>query len=59
MSVSDCAGGSKGDVEHEADVADFVAGEVLEYGDQVKELVVVRVGEPTADRHCVLGVEDV
>lgn len=52
-------GGLQGDVEHEADVAHLRAGQVLQDGDQVQQLVVVRVGEPAADGDGVLRVEDV
>ena len=47
------------DIQDEADVLHDRAGQVLEDGDEVEELVVVRVGEPTADGDGVLRVENV
>lgn len=47
------------DIQDEADVLHDRTGQVLEDGDEVEELVVVRVGEPTADGDGVLGVENV
>lgn len=46
-------------VEHQTDVAHLVTGEIFENGYQVEQFVVVRVGEPTADRDGVLRVENV
>lgn len=46
-------------VQHKTDVADLWSREILEYGDEIEKLVVMRVGEPAADRDCVLRVEDV
>lgn len=50
---------SKSDVEDKANVPDTVRRQILEDGDEVQQLVVVRVREPAAYRQRVLGVEDV
>jgi hypothetical protein len=47
------------DIENQADVPDGGTSQVLENRDQIEQLVVVGVREPTADRHRVLGVENV
>ena len=47
------------DIKDKADVLHVAASKVLEDGDEVEELVVMRVGEPTADGDGVLGVENV
>lgn len=57
MTKGTCA--SKSDIENEADVLDIGAGKILEYRDQVQQLVVVCVREPAADGDGVLRVEDV
>ena len=46
-------------VQHQTDVADLLASEVLEYRYQVEEFVVVCVREPAADGDGVLRMEDV
>lgn len=50
---------SKSDIEDKANVPDTVRRQVLEDGNEVQQLVVVRVREPAAYRQRVLGVEDV
>ena len=50
---------SESDIEDQADVADIRAGQVFENGDEIEQLVVVGVREPTADGNRVLRVEDV
>lgn len=50
-------GPSKSDVEDKANVPDIVRRQVLEDGDEIQQLVVVRVREPAAYRQRVLGVE--
>lgn len=47
------------DIEDQADVPDSGTSQVLENRDQIKQFVVVCVREPTANRHGVLGVENV
>lgn len=47
------------DIENQADVPDSGASQVLENRDQIEQFVIVRIREPTADRHRVLGVENV
>ena len=46
-------------IKHQTHIPDLAGGQVLEHGDEVEELVVVGVGEPAADGHGVLRVEDV
>lgn len=46
-------------VQHQTDVADLLASEVLEHWYQVEEFVVVCVREPAADGNGVLRMEDV
>jgi hypothetical protein len=50
---------SEADIEHETHVANLGAGEVLEDGYQVEQLIVVSIREPAADWDGVLGMEDV
>lgn len=52
-------GVSKSDIEHQADVGHVRAGQVLEDGDEIEQLVVVGIREPTADGDGMLRVEDV
>ena len=47
------------DVQHQTHVSDGSVCQILEYRDQVGKLVVVCIGEPRADGHSVLRVEDV
>lgn len=50
---------SEADIEHETNVADLRASEVLQDGYQVEKFVVVGIREPAADWDGVLRVEDV
>lgn len=50
---------SESDIEDQADVLHVGACQVFENWDEVKQLVVVGVREPTADGYGVLRVEDV
>lgn len=45
------------DVKHKADILNIRMGQILENGDEVQQLVVVRIREPTADGNGVLGME--
>lgn len=46
-------------VQHQADIADLLACQILQHGNQVQQLVVVRIAEPTGNRHGVLRMKDV
>ena len=46
-------------VQHQADIRHLRARQILQHRYKVKQLVVVRIAEPAADRHCMLRVEDV
>ena len=50
---------SKSDIEDQTDVPNVGAGEVLQNRNEVQQLVVVRVREPTANWYGVLRVEDI
>jgi hypothetical protein len=52
-------GGSERHIQNQADIGNVGPGQVFKHRDQVQEFVVVCVGEPAADRHGVLRVEDV
>lgn len=54
-----CPGRLKGDVQDHANILDLRPCQILQDGDKVKQLVVVRVREPAADGYRVLGMEDV
>ena len=47
------------DIEDQADVPHIGAGQVLENGDEIQQLIVVSIREPAADRNSVLRVENV
>jgi hypothetical protein len=49
----------KSDIEDQADVPDGGASQVFENGDEIEQLVVVGIREPTADGDGVLRVENV
>jgi hypothetical protein len=49
----------KSDIKDQADVPHVGASQVFEDGDEVQQLVVVGIREPTADGNGVLRVEDV
>jgi hypothetical protein len=49
----------KSDIQDKADVLYVCPSQVLENRDEVEELVVVGIREPTADWHGMLGVENV
>jgi hypothetical protein len=46
-------------IKHEADIGHVRPSEILENGDKIEELIVVRIRKPTADGNCVLWVENV
>ena len=46
-------------IQHQANVLDLISSQVFKDRYQIRELVVVSVAEPAADRHRVLRVEDV
>jgi hypothetical protein len=46
-------------IEHETDVGYLGASQVLEDRDEIEQLIVVGVAEPTADGHRMLWVEDI
>lgn len=50
---------SKTDVEDKANISHVGASQVFENGNQVKQLVVVGVGEPATNGDRVLGMENV
>jgi hypothetical protein len=46
-------------IQNQTDIAHIVACQVFQDWDEVKELIVVCIGEPTTDRHCVLRMKNV
>ncbi len=59
IAIKNIAIASKGDIEDQADISHLRAGEVFENWDQVKKLVIVSVGKPTADGNGMLRVENI
>ena len=50
---------SESDVQHQANVFHVGTGKVFQNWNEIQELVVMRIREPTADWDRVLGVEDI
>ena len=46
-------------IQDQRHICHLRASQILQYGDQIQQFVVVRIREPTANRHRVLRVKNV